>query len=64
MDGVLQSRQHVLNGIANGIDTDEWDPAADKHIPKTFTPSDLKGNISILPVFAGLCAEQAVILRT
>lgn len=44
MDGVLQSRQHVLNGIANGIDTDEWNPATDKLIPKTYTPADLAGD--------------------
>ena len=46
MDGVLQSRQHVLNGIANGIDTTEWNPASDKLIPNTYTSSDLAGRLS------------------
>ena len=43
MDGVLKSRQHVLNGIANGIDEIEWDPASDKLIPKNYDRSNLSG---------------------
>jgi len=43
MDGVLQSRQHVLNGIANGIDMEEWDPATDSTIPKNYSSKDLAG---------------------
>lgn len=43
MDGVLQSRQAVLNGIANGIDMEEWDPATDKTIPQNYSARDLSG---------------------
>ena len=32
-EGLLRSRQHKLTGILNGIDTDEWNPADDAHIP-------------------------------
>ena len=44
MDGVLQSRQAVLNGIANGIDMEEWDPATDKTIPRNYSARDLSGS--------------------
>ena len=43
LDDVLKSRQHVLNGIANGIDTAEWDPANDKFLPASYSASDLSG---------------------
>lgn len=33
MEGLLSERAPVLNGIVNGIDTDEWNPAADPHLP-------------------------------
>ncbi len=32
-EGLLRSRQHKLTGILNGIDTDDWDPSSDPHIP-------------------------------
>lgn len=47
LDEVLKSRQHVLNGIANGIDTQEWDPEHDKLIPKTYSSSNLKGTFML-----------------
>jgi starch synthase len=43
MDGVLKSRQHVLNGIANGIDLKEWDPATDSTIPENYSSTDMTG---------------------
>jgi starch synthase len=41
LDGVLQTRSSDLYGIVNGIDFEEWDPAADKNIYNPYT--DLKG---------------------
>jgi starch synthase len=32
LEGILQSRAHVLRGIINGIDENEWNPATDPHI--------------------------------
>src|SRR5688572_26035589 len=32
MDGLLLQRSGELSGILNGIDTDEWNPAADQHL--------------------------------
>jgi starch synthase len=32
MDGLLRQRSRALSGILNGIDTDEWNPAADPHL--------------------------------
>ncbi|MGQ0699540.1 MAG: glycogen synthase GlgA [Panacagrimonas sp.] len=32
LDGVIRSRASVLHGIANGIDTDTWNPATDPYL--------------------------------
>ncbi|MGD0899568.1 MAG: glycogen/starch synthase, partial [Thermoguttaceae bacterium] len=32
LEGVLQYRRDVLSGILNGIDPDDWNPAADPHL--------------------------------
>ncbi len=40
---MLQSRGHVLDGIANGIDTAEWSPAVDTHIAARYSASDMAG---------------------
>ena len=42
-DGILRSRAADLTGILNGIDTDEWDPAHDPHLPVPYTASNLRG---------------------
>jgi starch synthase len=36
MNGLLASRSYVLNGIVNGIDINEWDPAQDKALPMNY----------------------------
>jgi len=42
-DGILRRRAGDLVGILNGIDTAEWNPAADPHLPQPFDRSDLSG---------------------
>ncbi len=42
LDGVLRERGAELVGILNGID-DDWNPAADPHIPKSFSAADMAG---------------------
>jgi len=52
-DGILRARHADLVGILNGIDTKEWDPSRDPHVPKPFTAYDL----------AGKAAAKAAVLR-
>ena len=37
LDGVLRQRSNDLFGILNGIDTEQWDPASDPHLPQPFS---------------------------
>jgi starch synthase len=43
LDDILRSRRHVLTGILNGIDEQEWDPEADPHLMFPFNASTLDG---------------------
>jgi starch synthase len=43
LDGVLRGRAGDLFGIVNGIDREEWNPAADPHLPAPFDAGDLRG---------------------
>ncbi|KAG1335011.1 putative soluble starch synthase 1, chloroplastic/amyloplastic [Cocos nucifera] len=43
LNELLNSRKSVLNGITNGIDVDDWDPASDKYIPFHYSINDLSG---------------------
>eukprot|EP00270_Netrium_digitus_P018450 TRINITY_DN701_c0_g1_i3.p1 TRINITY_DN701_c0_g1~~TRINITY_DN701_c0_g1_i3.p1 ORF type:complete len:724 (+),score=173.08 TRINITY_DN701_c0_g1_i3:71-2242(+) len=43
LDGLLRSRNAVLNGITNGVDIVDWNPATDKHIPSQYSIEDLSG---------------------
>ncbi len=43
LDAVLRHRQPDLHGILNGIDTAEWDPRTDPHLPARFHAGDLSG---------------------
>jgi starch synthase len=39
----LQTRRHAISGILNGLDSDNWDPAADPYIPMNFSQIDISG---------------------
>jgi starch synthase len=43
LDGVLRERRGELFGILNGIDVDEWDPAADPHLAERFSAEHMQG---------------------
>lgn len=43
LQGVLQRRSADLYGILNGIDTDEWNPAADPYLPAAYDCDNLEG---------------------
>lgn len=41
LQGLLATRSKDIHGILNGIDTDEWDPAQDAHLPQTYDSRSL-----------------------
>jgi starch synthase len=43
LEGVLRSRADCLEGIVNGVDYAEWDPATDKLLAANYAPGDLEG---------------------
>ncbi len=43
LDGVIAARSADLRGILNGIDTGEWDPRTDRHLPANYTAEDIAG---------------------
>ena len=43
LDGDLRARSDSVSGILNGVDYDEWNPAADRYLPFAFDASDLRG---------------------
>lgn len=40
-DGIMRANADRLVGILNGIDTAEWNPSADPHVPVPFSADDL-----------------------
>lgn len=42
LDGLITMRAADLHGIVNGIDTDIWDPATDKHLAANYSAKTLK----------------------
>ncbi|MCP3103604.1 glycogen synthase GlgA [Myxococcus sp. K15C18031901] len=43
LDGLLRHRAHRLTGILNGIDTQEWNPVTDPHLPARYSARELDG---------------------
>ena len=43
LHNVLASRTPTLDGIVNGIDLVEWNPASDKHTPAKYSAADPSG---------------------
>lgn len=43
LDGLLRAKGEQLHGILNGIDTNEWDPSRDVHLPARYDAVDLSG---------------------
>ncbi len=43
LEGVLQSLDHPVRGIVNGVDTDLWNPESDSALPATFSRKRLTG---------------------
>ena len=41
LEGVVLARSNRVHGILNGIDTAEWNPATDPHLPARFTAGKL-----------------------
>lgn len=56
MELMLTSRAYALNGILNGIDTQEWNPSTDKHIVKNYSISNFtRGKVTLHPL---LCMKK------
>ncbi len=43
LEGILSARSDRLTGILNGVDTEVWDPATDKYIPKHYSLESMAG---------------------
>lgn len=43
LEGVLRSRAARLQGILNGVDYEQWDPATDTLLPANYTRENLEG---------------------
>ena len=43
LEGLLKAVSHKLTGIANGIDTEVWNPATDPLTARSYGPGDLEG---------------------
>jgi starch synthase len=63
LDGVLRRRQHVLTGILNGVDYDEWNTYDNGHLLHRYSIEELRGkeqNKAALQQEMGLPIEPQV----
>jgi starch synthase len=44
-DGIIRRRADVLSGILNGIDTEAWDPARDRFLPRPYSADRLDDKV-------------------
>ncbi|MFO0751975.1 MAG: glycogen/starch synthase [Thermodesulfovibrionales bacterium] len=58
LDGILRKRRDSIVGIVNGIDYREWDPAADRQLPQTFSREDPAGKQACKTALLRRCALQ------
>ena len=61
MHGLLHERRAILSGIINGIDTQEWDPQQDPHLPHRYDAKHLGAktqNKAALQAALGLHSEK------
>ena len=47
LQGLLATRSDDLTGILNGIDTQEWNPATDVHLPKNYSNKRIAGKQAV-----------------
>ena len=65
LDAVIRGNNFKLCGITNGIDDDEWNPAADKHLAAAYSIQDLAGKAACKAALrrdAGLVESGAAVL--
>ena len=65
LDGVIRSRQAVVSGILNGVDSEVWDPAHDVALPARYDALRLEGKAACkqaLQAEMGLAAEPHALL--
>jgi starch synthase len=47
LQGLLKTRNKDLTGILNGIDTQEWNPVSDVHLPKNYSNARITGKKAV-----------------
>ncbi len=52
LDALLRRRAHLVTGILNGVDTDEWNPATDRYLPRHFSAAQPAGKAELKREFA------------
>ncbi len=63
LEGVLYSRADRLQGILNGVDYAEWDPATDKLLAANYTPANLQGKEACKKALLERMGVQTPVLR-
>ena len=62
LEGVLHARARRLQGIVNGVDYEQWDPATDKLIAAHYTPAHLEGKVACKKALLATMGVQNPIL--